>query len=598
MSRKRKNNYGKYQSQSDKNPSNGQTSDTTSSTTEADKTTSPSTTNKQTGNSSSRESAAPVAKGNNARTAGNDPEWYSKDAQMLIDAGSLPFSECLGDPINLLQIGETITQGANGRDPWVFDDDPDERSIAGILTLKTKSSFGYNSLITDPINVAANALYAHTRYVNSGRKNYDATDEFIYCASMADVYSFVIWCERVYSKAYLYSQRNKYIGETLLKAENINAKNIVANLANFRYWINTFINKVAAFAVPASISYFQRRAWIYAHIYLENPDANIKDQLYEFSPDGFYRFNLDSAGLGMLQYETIAEIVGHTNELTIEDFVTIGNWLMSNITGDEDFGLISGDILKAFEQNIIGIPSLPEEVSIVPVYDEYVLLQIKNAQMVQIYRGTTMQPDNGAGITKFSNNVVTLPGNVYQSPDGVLWSPEATAGVTTTTNLTSPWDRSALMLHAKKVLTVNTPTPTPVDVIEITRLLPASKGLIEGSEAGAYFNVIGCGADIVVECDVTYYGRDGDDKWVALKKDYTTSGNTITAIKDLIHYLKFKYAPMIFRVKSDDYRVEEVELISEVDNYTIATNQVINKLHEVSLLSMFWVPGVAKLMNF
>lgn len=591
MARKRKpksndprENHGKYSGQSEKAPkvSEGRSSPTSES---SDK--------QQMDKKDPAEDKGGMEKPGNAR-ATNDPEWYSKDAQLVIDAASIPYSESLGDEVKLQAQNEVYN--TDGSTPQVVADSTVVgSSVPGILTLRTKATFGSNRVAQDPANVAANALYTHVRYVNSGRKNYDPADLFIYVASMADVFSFVTWCMRIYQKGFVYSQRNKYVGKALLKSENIDHNNIVTNLANFRYWLNTFINKVSSFAVPAEISYFQRRAWIYAHMYIENPDSNIKDQLYQFTPDGFYHFTLDAAGAGMLEYKLISEIVGPNKDLTVADLQAIGDWLLENITGDEDFGLMSGDILKAFNGNIIGIAPIPEEADIIPVYSEYVLLQIKNAMITHAARGASVNYK----YETLTNGVPCYLGNVYQSPDGNIVSLE---GVSSDVGQT-PIDHT-LAIGMSKVFTLNTPVPTPIDTMEISRLTIGSGGMMALTGQDPIFKLT-CGADIVVDATITRFDRNTNNEWVIDNVIFDSNVKLDSWFSTYWYYValmhKFKYAPLMYSyltTGSSPVKVKNVACMSEVDNYTIVDWRIIKRLHEVALLSMLWVPGVAKVVNY
>lgn len=523
---------------------------------------------------------------------GNDPVWYSRFMELITDAGSLPYSEPFGDPLALTEKDKTIVpSSAPGTKKVITNTFDKDVALPGICTVMTKASFGRNRNMRDPANVAAQLLYTNTRYKNSGGRNYDTPDLFIYCASTADIYSFVMWAQRTYAKAFLYSQRNKYIGKALLQSENIDADDIVANLANFRYWLNAYINKISSFCVPADIMYYQRRAWIYSHVYLENPDGNIKDQLYQFSPDGFYRFNLDSESKGMLEYAIIDDIItrGPTDLLKYNDFVTIGNWLIANVMGDQDFGIISGDILKAFEGRIIGLAPLPEAPELIPVYDEYVLLQIKNSCVVPVLRSDTYAVEWATG---------KKSGNVYQSDNGNIVSHELVQ-IGPTSGPSDNFFPNSVLSGCHRLLTLSNPSPTPVDNMEITRLTPVTaevRSIGEGTNVKFYAD-LSCGADIVVSLTFTRYSR------TALQ-NYTRTGNCL-AQRDLTYERTllrtgFKYAPLLYVYNTtdgqDEVTVDEVKIFGPVDNYTIQPANVLAKLHEVSFISLLSIPGVAKVV--
>lgn len=553
--------------------------------------------------STSEEASTDNSKSNKATNkpaSNNDPEWYSRDNQLVIDAASLPYSEPLGDAP---QMKSAFGLGnVSGNSNFTFSSTGEKASpFSGLMSVKTKASFGFNDDMKSPLNIAAQMLYSHVRVKNSGRKNYDSPDLMMYVASMADIYSFIVWCMRIYAKAFLYSQRNKYIGDAFMLAEHLNPSDFKQNLANFRYWLNSYINKIAAFAVPKDLAYFNRRVWMYSGIYLENPDANIKDQLYEFSPDGFYRFDLDDNKAGRLSYYTISDILGHGNPLQYSDIITIGNWLLTNVTGDEDFALMSGDIIKAFDGNIIMLSSIAEDPLLVPTYDEYVLEQFHN---MRVYGGV-LRGNNAIQITKYSDtDTKHRSGDVFQlASKGILCSYEMIThdDMAADYDVDVPSDFDALTMQ---VLDVNTPVPNPIDNMEISRLTVTGRTLLRPSDnvGDPYYVGLTCGADIAVGIDVVYFDHTLNNVVSAVHFGstalYASNSSYARNFKDLIRLRIFKYGPMMKM-----YVVEPNEIISgvmvegNINNYTIVDSNTIAKMHEVAMLSLLSVPGVAKLIN-
>jgi len=534
----------------------------------------------------------------------NDPEWYGRDPQLLKDAASIPFSFPLGDPLKLHGVGSSDIIPTTGSIKLRYSNACDvlDSALQGICTLKLRPSLGQSLVKTDPLNVCANAFYTHVRYVNSGRKNYDPADLMIYALAFADIYSFTLWAQRLYSYAFMFSQKNKYIAKSLIDANGVNADDITTNLANFRYWLNAWINKVSSFAVPSDIYFFKRRAFLYANYYLENPVGNIKDQLYQFAPKSFMKFGLDTDGKGCL----IHSDMDFTTPWKLADIISYANDLMSNITGDEDFGLMSGDILKAYGSNIISLAPIPEEAMLLPVYDPYVLSQFKNASIIRNYKLMDTYTYDGN---------TWMNGSVMQSNDGLLISKNFVS-IPHLNNTTSVGSAAveALAVTSKKILTVENPNPTPDDVIEATRLMVCwnRETIADDSGSGTQVFFIN-GTEICVDALSTRFHYNGTSVLVEEHSSHqaqfypnitTTSGNEyfptlpwsfVSAVAGM------KYFPTFYMVNILDtsgyYTVERVLPVSNIDNYTEVDDVLISKLHECALLSLFYVPGVAKMVN-
>lgn len=536
----------------------------------------------------------------------NDPEWYNADPALLLDSASFPYAYPLGDVVNL-NFGESGGSFNMAEANY--------HAISGLCTLRIKPTYGRSRDMKDALNVCANAFYTHVRYVNSGRKNYDASDLMLYALFWADVYSAIFWAQRLYAIAFTYSQRNKYLGRALLKANGVDADDFYNNLANFRYRLNSYINKVSSFVVPANINIFKRRAFMYTGLYLENRDNNIKDQLYMFVPDGFYKFALDADGKGMLEYNQL--YVESQGLYTTTDVIDILEGLLSNIMGDEDFGLMSGDILKAYGTNIIGLSSMAEEQYIMPMHDPFVLSQFKNASIcnweMMCYGSRKIKVRESADDTHF-----TTTGDLCQDMHGKL---KCTEAVNVNTSGDYPKQQFSRYLNSNKLISVENPTPGPADSIEASRLIVSEKAFTKtqaaeekyGYTVGQALHVLVTGSEFVVQANNYHFDTATEDLvWFRQRGNIigvpsgSASFNDIngsgTLAEQTLCALQFKYAPLLIAwrgsVSSGTIKITDIYPLSNIDNYTLVSHDEISKMHECALLSLFFVPGVAKMVNY
>lgn len=526
----------------------------------------------------------------------NDPAWYTRFPELAFGSGNLPYGEPFGSLMKLKNITGVLAK--SGTKGVVFDPDTTKfRSVAGICSLVVHPSYGLSYDRNHPLNVAAQMFYTNVRYVNSGRKNYEAADLMIYALAISELYSFIMYCQRLYGYAFMYSQRNYFVGKSLIDQNGVNGYNLVANLANFRYWLNAFINKVSSFAVPADISLFARRIFMFAHMYTESTTTNIKDQLYQFVPQGFYKFMLDDSGKGKLSFQKFQD-----QDYTVDGIMEYGENLLSNIFGDEDFGLMSGDIIKAYGSNIVGLVPLPEEVIVVPEYEEFVLSQFKNATIV------------GDDINFFGNTQITFTistdstvqnaGDICQDGKGNLVSINVLAGTKV-----APICSTAM----EHMMSVTNPVPDINDNFEATRLMVGSAkvdtNVFTFTDSGTekdYRRYIICGSDFITRVKEArfIYDANGNN---GTSLEVTTVGSNVVdhslANMDLVALNnQFKWSPMMwaihFTATSDEVTtISDVELVSNVDNYTFVDNAILQRIHEAALLSLTFVPGVSKVVG-
>lgn len=303
----------------------------------------------------------------------NDASWYMADNQLVNDVASISFNTALGNPITLTgSIGTTFSVNSYSL------------QLPGIMSIYTTPTIGISTDANSPVNIAMRRLYTYVRHANSGHSNYDPADLMIYLLAMDSIYTYWAYMVRAYGVAQVFSRTNKFVGDALLTAMGVDP-NIRENLADFRAYINTFAAKAQQWCVPRVMTYFLRHNWMYSNVYKD--EDNDKAQMFMYVPAALYKYNptLSEGSAGGLQATYIAAQAGtgiityKTLPNTYVDLVAKGNDLLNALAGQEDIGIISGDILKAYGvENLWKIDTIPTEYQVVPVFSEEVLEQFHN----------------------------------------------------------------------------------------------------------------------------------------------------------------------------------------------------------------------------
>lgn len=554
----------------------------------------------------------------NARKSNNDPAWYSADAAILRDSASIPYSIPAGHVLPL-------SKG---------NSDSDAR-VPGVMALKLAPTIGRADDPTDPINMAATQSYAFIRHANSGSANYEAPDIMLYFLAMADVYSYIEYLKRMYGVVQVYAQRNKYIPYTLLHAMKVEPESLIHNLASFRLGLNMLINKAASFSVPNTMSIFPRRQFIYSGIYTEG--SSVRDQLYLYVPDGFHVYNWVEGGTRYmtLNGEGVSDVLGSdvskgwNEDMELFDAMTllkIGHRMIDVIIHNEDLGIMNGDILKAYGENILKLSHISEDYVVAPVYDPAVLEQMQNATVMplttserkglEVYSGYM-----NAGTGEQGMPILHSQLNVKREVKEINANNINDASVITS-NLLSIQKMGA---YYPQMLTTMLPEPTPGDNMEITRLM-----LTVDNDGN-----VTCGTEIctnVVVYHHPYTGFEGtqmlNDIRTAfrqrsidisnitnsLESSFVTQGTHILGFDGLAAFCQFdqgsKYLSM-FKFRPHIYKYDlgstlqgwtwENSLLKSspsivegnFSNYTVLDAEVINRMHESAVLSLFATPHVA-----
>lgn len=316
------------------------------------------------------------------KSSPNDWRWYAMNEQLLKDTASLPYSWPLGNRLNL--------------------DDSDSNpinlgSVPGIMVLKTAPAYGVSTTADSPINVASRKIYTYVRHENSGAKNYDPVDLMLYLMSMDGALSYLSWLKRLYGTINLYNFTNRYFPKAALVAQNVDYDDLIAHIADFRAYINTFAVRVGALCIPNSIAYMAKHSWMYSGMYLDG--QNDKAQVYMFAPSTYSVFGLDSDGAGCLRnynlwgFDNKMPKTSWTRLLTYDDLRKTGEAILAPLINSEDCGIMSGDILKAYGQGgVYQADGIREDYTVLPVYDNTVLDQIHNATTVGELYSSTASP--------------------------------------------------------------------------------------------------------------------------------------------------------------------------------------------------------------
>lgn len=504
-----------------------------------------------------------------ASTATNNPEWYGSDASLLRDSASLPFSYAVGMPIDLKN--PALTQLPGGQ----------KFTIPGFMALRLKPSVGFSNDAGDPINVAAFRMYTYVRHLNSGHVNYDAPDLMIYILAMSQVYSYINFLQRAYGLVYTYSQKNRYLPDALLRAMCIDPQDVRANLATFRYGINVLINKAASLCVPSTMYILSRHSSVYQNIYIEGD--SLKDQMYFYTPESFWKFTLDPSMAGMLEDTAFYR---DTKDYTVAELLDYGTDMLARLIMSEDMNIMSGDIRKAYGDNIIKLQPLQVDFPVTPVYDHAVLQQIKNSVVV---------------------NYTLADFDVTQSSDHgyLVHQPEAQVARKQNDWYTAGTSYMLQTLLEDKLLSVASADPTPEEVIESSRNIPSFSDF-KRTDGESHILIHPC-ADVVASCNIFSFDVDGNDPILqSLPVGYVVTPNADSndsqalAFKIMSHLGHFKYHPMMHVIPlragatAGSFNYTDANLCYDVDNYTILNSTTIERMNETALLSMLNVPVVAK----
>lgn len=498
--------------------------------------------------------------------------WYVSDPNQFSNAANIYFSNRVGDPIvdAALVGGSATTSG--GRSKFY---------MPGIMNVRFTPTYGELYEPDSPGNVASNAVYSWVRHANSGSRNYDAVDLMLYLLAMDNVYMGITWLQRMIGIVMMYNRWNTYTPGKLLAATGVNEEGIgdgtiYGDLAAMRYRLNNIILKATTLAVPNALPIYERHAYMCSSIYVDEP--NEMGQFYIFSPVGLWRFELDDRNAGSLKFVKFDQYIGETiGTFKWTHYFDLVESLIDAIYTDEDAGIMSGDILKAYgPESLVKLATIPDDMVVVPIYDHEMLVQIHNAT---IWGGVDTLGSHPAVIKQVIPDDSTSP---YLTMDLELSGK---------LNGLAVWPDFVLDLHMD---------PTNEAVMRSTRLMAyifsETEDLPIDHERSSY------ATEIVNAVTIYTYMNSTDDQnhyeFVAIPapKPFKQSWMDPQFYKYVWAASTFTLAPMLYvpvMPRNADPVTYDYYPMSRFDRWTVMPVENLRRLNETAVLACFNVPRLS-----
>lgn len=524
-----------------------------------------------------------------ATRASNDPSWYGADSTLMHNAANLSFNQLAGIPFNWKGSGrEAYMTSANAN----F-----KNSLPGIAVMEYVPMPGMLNDWQAPFNVAIRSIYTFIRKSQSGAKNYNAADLGQYVMAYDSAVTYYAWMVRIYGMARMLIVRNRFTPAAIMRAIGVDYDNIVMNLAALKYYINSYAARLNAMKVPTTFNLFQRHMWLTSNVFTDAPLQTA--QLYICTPSHLWKYNWYDEGA---MHEPVrlgatgtAENEEGWNRLDnpwgYTDIVKLGEELLDVVLNSEDFNIMSGDIMKAFDNNVFSLAFIADDYAVVPTYDPEFLLQFHNATFAFVgdkgIREWTIHED-----TTETTNVGALVTNA-NVPCGYHSSVSVDAYYGSASNA---------YLVTKKLIDMPLENTSPKDVAIATRFTLG--GSFPEDSDGTFGN--GC----IINIDT--YGTEIPTRLTCYRLD---EGGSVTDAKNLTgdlrnqdaidEYTKFAGAPIMPQFMyaeagsngamtqytagnvASGLAILRAEWVGDFDNFAMCDNNTLTNIHSAALYGIY-----------
>lgn len=485
-------------------------------------------------------------------TFANDPSWYNFNKQLVLDAASLSYHT----PLSTAMTSSTLaTSTSNPRASAVCLKVQLSPGIGGYDLAGRPSA---NSLYNSSVRVAAQNLYAWVRHANSGASNYEASDLMMYILAMDSAYAMYAWGRSIYRMANSATAFNFTWLEDIANATGFSISDFRSNLANMRTFLNLCATRLNALAVPNSLPYFNRHVWMFSNIF---KDSNVdRCSYYVFYPNARGVYIPSQARINYYALPTL---------LNFQKYVGLMNEIIDVLMSDEDIGIISGDIRKAYgSDKLFQIENTPVDDYVEPFYSEEVLTQISGATLCgellagsydicQTYNGYIYQGT-------YVDNATSIPALNQLYP-----------------NISFKGDSG--FEHTGWVINMYKDDPVPDDNMVATRLMAQTASTT--IEQKQYRMVILSGSEFVVNATIVGY-LGGNDRTTITISDFQSYSAQLTVFLPQLDW----FPQFVYNVASSTPNAF-FYYVSDLSNYAIIGFEQLRNMHNVAMLSLFAIPS-------
>lgn len=484
----------------------------------------------------------------------NNPSWYYPNTQLLNAAASLPFSNLQGLSVDLWT--ENLTS-------------LNEMPFPGIAQLNYVPSLGCTKAAVDGPTMAARYIYSFVRHANSGSRNYEAPDLYMYIMAWCSAASVIEEMKRVYGTMRAFIPKNRFYPAAMVTAMGGDFNNLSGNLPAFRALINLNVARLNALKIPAGLPILERWKQLATTYYMDGKTT--KCQLYV--PKMLYALKWEQTAMETGSALSYYDFEDDPCYYSIEACQQILDDLLGSMIENEDLGIMSGDILKAYgEGNCASLSMIDDDYICLPVESDEMLYQIHNAEFV--------------GTPTFTDYI-----HAWQTPEGVIQSETTFLDNGTSINgiYNLPWRKGCLDFYKAD--------PTPEDVIVATRWMYAGRAPSEKEGAPeTLYTVTDTGSDIMCYCRII-----SDPNAGGLYTDPIVTSNTIyrgdvtgallnSQACAKLTLSAFDFAPIMWLVcnsnASGNMFDSRTVPMTNIENYTFIDRDIIARMNHVVMLNM------------
>lgn len=511
----------------------------------------------------------------------NDPAWRMYNELLGNQVASYPFTEFVGGRFNLHPTANDAISSA-----------PAKSHPTQIMSVLLNPSVGFSdgAGTYDAINQAAIKMYTQFSSNNMKTTQYGPQDITACILALGEILSLSEFIRRAIGFAGTVNVRNWFYPKQLVAAMGIDWNDLQKNVGIYRERFNYTAALASAIAFPKNLDYFKSCASLYSNVFLDHTSGMA--QSIVTVPYSTWKLDEDSAFEGTILRTIIMPYTGKDTDGTpknitpvrLDSILTIYEELLEAMFNSATLQYLYADVLKFVSNkpdSLVTIPMIATDYGAVPTYSEEFLINMENA--VILYPPEVGKIEDPAGII---GTLATESNNVYlkAGTNAVQYMPAFPFIVNGDGTYARPWCDALVNFHKD--------APSTEERIMATRFVPSVKRVQNFQYVGSTAKYMMCQFNLP------------DHYIVGLKvfrNIINTEGAMLVEQRDFYAHALFKTRDMeVFShpniaiigsviASGDNNKVTIHSLVcyGEMDVYTIVPNETMDKIVDLSILSLF-----------
>lgn len=511
----------------------------------------------------------------------NDLQWWKNYPELLKDVVNIAFNYIPGTSF-------PIVNSSNG----------DDSLRLGLLASATlRPAIGRSESDADAFNSQIRQLWLDMHRKYRGIGTYEKSDLGIMILAVNAVFETIAKFERVYGVINTYHVGNRAVPYALKEALHI-SDSLEQDLADFRYQLNLRISKVKQLCLPKGLSVLMSDIVSLSNIFKDSKDRRAFMFLFDTDLFGIFSAAAISTGGSVLynkfsNYESAVTPGGHA-AFTLTNICAILDAQINALLNDDDIARMCSDLIAAYgPENVMQIGYLPDDYKIEPVEDYERLLQFNNlticGPVATIYESSVI--DNTA-----ANNFLTngYPVIIYQH-DNVI---KGKLGVGESGYVSNSGEEVPTIDHSNRraknaevIFNTWVEQPGETEIMCGTRYTTVCGQLTVVDATHWSQRLYAYGTKVCTVVEVFWY-NDSTKVYDYFKIDGSLWDVSFfrSSILNIMRLTQMDWHPTLYVEDASN----NVELFGDVDNIAKITGDNLARLHEVALLSGYYIPMVSK----